>query len=224
MKPKEFHAFLLRASDFLRARHARDDETLRALARIFETAPEKSVAKTTERLRDLNLSTGSFLETKVQSASSVLLALHRLMAGIAKEAALKDIALLSEALEDHESAGLAAFVMAATKAVARPPVRAGAARKPRATKTKQPLRVDLVARYQRRLEQALGDDPGFKSVFDQLRSDDDLGTPEAKALAKQFAHATANTKDTALKKIFARHQALMTSRAKSQATAGRIAG
>ncbi|MBS0250149.1 MAG: hypothetical protein JSR78_03685 [Proteobacteria bacterium] len=85
-------------------------------------------------------------------------------------------------------------------------------------------RLDLVQMHLRLLEQSLGDDVGFTSAFRALEADTNMGTGEFVSLAKQFSFASTKSKSAALKKIWARHQALMTSRAKAAATAGRIAG
>jgi hypothetical protein len=86
------------------------------------------------------------------------------------------------------------------------------------------VREEVVRRYQNALEQALGDEEGFAAVLGRLRADAEVKVPEAVALAKRFAFASTTTRAAALKKIEARHQSLMTSRAKAAATAGRIAG
>jgi hypothetical protein len=82
----------------------------------------------------------------------------------------------------------------------------------------------LVAKYNKILEQALGDDPGFQATIAKLASDPEVSSSDMIALAKCFAVATTKTKAAALKKISARHAALMSSRARTAATAGRSAG
>lgn len=86
------------------------------------------------------------------------------------------------------------------------------------------LREDLVLRYYRLLEQTLGDDPGFAEAYRTVEVDKDMRVGELVALAKRFAFASVKSRNAALKKILGRHQALMTSRAKTQATGGRLAG
>jgi len=88
----------------------------------------------------------------------------------------------------------------------------------------EPVRSDLINAHHRSLEQSLGDEVGFTSAFRAVELDPNLRAVELIALAKQFSFAVVKSKSAALKKIWARHQALMTSRAKAAATAGRIAG
>ena len=83
---------------------------------------------------------------------------------------------------------------------------------------------DVLQRHRRALEQALGDESGFTVAFRTLEADPNVHTQELVALAKLFAFANVKSRAAALKKIWARHQTLMTSRAKAAATAGRIAG
>lgn len=86
------------------------------------------------------------------------------------------------------------------------------------------VRPDVVQAYVRKLEVTLGDDDGFRAEMSRLEADMSLIVKEIAQIAKTFAHSTAKTRAPALKAIWARHQNLMTSRAKSAATAGRIAG
>ncbi|WP_155831252.1 MULTISPECIES: hypothetical protein [unclassified Hyphomicrobium] len=79
-------------------------------------------------------------------------------------------------------------------------------------------------KYSRRLEEALGDEEGFNAIYAAIESDKELNAAEISAIAKKFTSASPKSRPAALKKILARHQAIMTSRAKSAATAGRIAG
>ncbi len=213
MKSKEFHDFLMDAQRFngdVGSRH------LEHLAKMFAALPEKSVADVIKKLDGLHPPVASFLGTKLQVVREPIALLRNLMTGRAKASLLNDLRLLESLIDSHANAAVDAFVSAAMEALALTP--AGSA------KNKQPIRTDLVERYNRKLEEALGDDPGFQSIFNELVADTKISSAEVAALAKRFAHAAARSKEAAFKKIFARHQALMTSRAKSLATAGRIAG
>ena len=94
----------------------------------------------------------------------------------------------------------------------------------RSSATAAPVRIDIVQKYNRMLERALGDDSGFADAVVEINNPSILSTPELLLLAKQFALAPVKTRPAALKKIRARHEALMASRAKSSATGGRVAG
>jgi hypothetical protein len=86
------------------------------------------------------------------------------------------------------------------------------------------IRSDIVSQLSRQLEDALGDEIGFPSLFSELESRKDIRPKEMIAIAKQFVGAATSSRATALKKIYSRHQALIISRAKSAATGGRVAG
>jgi hypothetical protein len=213
MKAKEFHALLLDAKTF---KGDSKGDALGAIAMIFSAAPSKTVADVVKQLGEVKAPNASIFGSKLSSAQPQILALHKLMFGRAKDAVLKDISSLLALIERHGSASMDGFVEAAI---------AKLTAKPQSTKGKKKvLRTDLVDQYNRRLENALGDDPGFRLVYQDLLSNPDIGAQEASALAKRFASASPKSKDAAFKKILARHEALMTSRARSLANAGRIAG
>jgi hypothetical protein len=186
------------------------------VAKVFLALPSKSVADVVKRLDHLPPPT-NVVDTELESVTGSIAILRELMAGRAKESLVKDLGLLEKLLRRFRGVDLDVFVLTAMKELVQ-------AVPTRTRQSRGPLRSDLVDSYNRRLEEALGDDPGFRSVFGELSSDAAMGSSEAAALAKRFAHASARSRDAALKKILARHQALMTSRAKSLATAGRIAG
>ena len=213
MKSREFHEFLLDAQKFKGDDAGRH---LGQLAQIFEALPEKTVAFVINKLAHVRPPTASFLSTKLQVLREPLALLHRLMSRRAKAPLLKDIQLLQQLVENHASVAIDVFVSTAMEALT--------ATTTRPKKGKDAIRTDLVERYNHRLEAALGDDSQFRPIFDELVGDAEIGSAEAAALAKQFAHAAARSKPAAFKKIYARHQALMTSRARSLATAGRVAG
>lgn len=134
-----------------------------------------------------------------------------------KPAVAKDALAIADLLGDLDGNGLRVLAerAAATHTMTKSPNGKG---------KDAPVRQELVARYNRRLEETLGDDPGFNAVVAQLESDASITGSEYAALTKSFCLKTSKTKVAALKNIRARHQNLMTSRAKSAATAGRIAG
>jgi hypothetical protein len=213
MKARDFREFLIAAQEF------RADDTgrrLGQLAQVFEVLPDKTVADVVKRLDEVRPSPASFSTVRLGSLREPLLLLHRLVASRAKEGLVKDVLLLKDLVERNSSIALDAFVSAAVETLRSPAARGKGGTKP--------VRSDLVETYDRRLEEALGNDTRFQSVFGELVRDSEIGSAEATALARRFAKAATRSKDVAFKKIYARHQALMTSRAKSLATAGRVAG
>jgi hypothetical protein len=168
-------------------------------------------------LKDLNLPTQVLGGSRVSAVLKALSGLNPFLKAIGKLPAVKDITVIEEVLQRHASSPVSVFVSAAVDVLLQPPVKKGAKKAP-------PIREDLVNRYARRLEDALGDDPGFQGVFAHLSGDQSLTVAELKLLSKRFALSSGTSRDAALKKIYARHQSLMTSRARSAATAGRIAG
>lgn len=85
------------------------------------------------------------------------------------------------------------------------------------------LNMDTVERHVASLEQSYRDEAAFKLAYSALTYDRSVKTPELKAIAKKFAGGTAKTKEQALKFIMGHHNAVMLSRAKDAATAGRTA-
>jgi len=136
-----------------------------------------------------------------------------------KPAAVKDLTEFSAALAELTTADPSELISIVRQAYALNRQQ----RKPPAAKN-APIRPQIVAVYLRKLEVALGDDTGFKSEMAALEQDKELTSPEVLAIAKQFSLKISKSKSTALKNIWARHKNLMISRAKSTATAGRIAG
>ena len=210
MKAMDFRQLLLDAQQF----KGRDSpQALGELAKIFADVPTSTVADIVKRLDNMEMPPAAFLAAKSHSARDQVLALHHLMVGRAKDAVVKDIQLLANLIGQHSSASLDTFVTAAIARLATKPQQA-----------KKALRADLVEQYNRRLEEALGNDKGFHRVFDELVANPEIRPQEATALAKKFALVAPRSKQTAFKKILGRHEALMTSRARSLATAGRVAG
>lgn len=77
--------------------------------------------------------------------------------------------------------------------------------------------------YNKRLEEALGDDKGFEEVFLALKADKRITASDLKNLAKMFTGNAARNKADALEAIKARHTNLLDARTKSQANAGQTA-
>src|SRR5262249_4754593 len=130
----------------------------------------------------------------------------------AKKAVIDDLQAVETVLKPFSEAATKGFAKAAIQRLreqAAPP--AGV------------VQDDLVQRYLRRLEETLRDAARFKVVFDELKNDSAIKVAEAKKLSREFAKETAKSKNAALELIWARHAALLGSRARKQASKGRTA-
>jgi hypothetical protein len=83
--------------------------------------------------------------------------------------------------------------------------------------------ASIVPEYNRRLEEALGDEDGFAELLAQLEADKRLNASNLKQLAKLFTGNAERTKGDALEAIKARHRNLMDARAKQSFNAGQTA-
>lgn len=181
------------------------------LMRLLEVRSTETVAKLSTRI-------SSAVPTATSADSPLIEEIVALVdavkAALAESKIGKDCTLLSAALHVHSTLSIDALVeelSANTK-------------KKKNTSTKSVASLAVVQRHCRALESALGDEAGFAASFHALETDPEATTPELIALAQQFGFARVKSKRDALKKILARQQALMTSRAKTMATGGRIAG
>ncbi len=183
------------------------------LQKLLSSSSDTTVAQFAKNLDKLKVSAPASPSGEIGEivAFSEILAAFLERAG--KTPLLKDVRLLASSLKSHKLLNADELVAAI-----------GAASSPARRQIPGPPKADIVLAHFRLLEQSLGDDAGFTSAFRALEGDPNVGTPELVALAKQFSFAAVKSKAAALKKIWARHQALMTSRAKAAATAGRIAG
>lgn len=181
------------------------------LKRLLACAPTLSVSQLSKKLAKISANEPSSAAIEVGKISVLCDALISFLRSTGKPAVVRELQELSAALGSLRSVN-------PEDLAARP------ASPKRQSRPSPSLRTDLVQMHLRLLEQSLGDDVGFTSAFRALETDANLGTSEFVSLAKQFSFASTKSKSAALKKIWARHQALMTSRAKAAATAGRIAG
>jgi hypothetical protein len=76
----------------------------------------------------------------------------------------------------------------------------------------------------KRLEEALGDELRFESVYQQISKDERLKAADAKKLAKAFSGKSGKTKADALGLIYGRHKNMMSAEPKADATGRRLAG
>ena len=217
MKCKDFRSqVIVPAAAFLEAGGGVDAAfALRSVGAIFDAMPDKTVADLAKRLKDMEVPSDRLGGANVGAVVKVLPQLRNFLSAVGKPA-MKDVDMLLALLQRHHAVSVNTFVAGAVDTLSRIPVKKSS--------HKLAVREDLVDRYLRRLEDALGDAPGFARVFAQLSADAEMKTGELKSLSRRFALGAGQNREAALKKIYARHQALMTSRARSAATAGRIAG
>ncbi len=216
MKCSEFKRLLERAVSFRSSECRRDDEGwTRYFLPVLDAAPDRSV-KNLAKAVNVAPSQGRADYSEVKNLCLFLEALTLLLADQAKASTIAEVSELTSALRRRSTSDLAMLCEDLSK-----PKKHAKTSKPKNT---APLRDEVVLRYSRRLEEALGDDEGFNSAFSALESDDELSVGEVTAIAKKFTNSAPKSRPAALKKIFARHHAIMVSRAKSAATAGRIAG
>ncbi|MEQ1653790.1 MAG: hypothetical protein ABL897_15010 [Hyphomicrobium sp.] len=212
MKSKDFASVLLRYADLLHSANANAaSDCVRQIAFLFGIAPTATVAATLKKLEAAlsQLPTG---ETSLSDGATALANLHEFLAGQAKPALLTDLALTRDFLKTGRGISLVALLEAAPRLLVKP------------VKLPPPaVRFDIVEKYVRRLEQALGDENGFAGLHKEMESNADVSNREADEIAKRFTGKGAKSKATALKKVWARHHNLMTFRAKSESRAGRSA-
>lgn len=218
MKSSEFSDCLKRSADLLRAAHVPTAGAFERLAAVFRLGASKKVSDTAAKLRQLQLANASFLQTKVESVAAIMPAITNLVSTLAPKSKA-DFELVSDLLASHSRASLDDWIERAAEALS-----TASAKKSKAKSPPQPPSTELVDRYRRLLETALGDDIGFRDAYSRLEADPGMRSAELILLAKHFASASVRTGPAALKKIFARHQALMIGRAAAAATAGRVAG
>jgi hypothetical protein len=77
--------------------------------------------------------------------------------------------------------------------------------------------------YVHRLEEALGDDEGFRKVYSQLAKDRAVKADIAKEISRIFTKKAGKSKKDALGLIMRRHDNMMGARARSDATNNRTA-
>ena len=184
------------------------------LTSMLRLAPGKTVAQLAKAMATVAPSSSQAAGCQIADAIAFSNQLQKALTGIAKAAVVTDLLSLSTALAPHANTDIEELISKTQIALSGKKAAAATA----------PVREEVVSAYNHALEQALGDDEGFALVLRRLQNDPEVRIPEVVALAKRFAFASTKSRAAALKKIQARHQSLMTSRAKAAATAGRIAG
>ena len=210
MKCKEFSAALREFARLLSVAGADGGESLKQIASLFEIAPTASVASAIKKLETgkLSLPNGS---PSLHYPALVLAELGKFMAGCGKPAFVADIVTVERFLTARGSASIAGLLETAPSVLLKP------------AKAVPIVRHDLIDHYARRLEEALGDQPGFVTLFNEMSGNPDVGKLEAAEIAKRFTGKSAASKGPAMKRIWARHHNLMTFRAKAESRDGRSA-
>lgn len=192
-------------------------EAADVLCRLLSVSPDRTVAHLVKVIESQPASGGSSMAVTNAKSFAQLASLH--LRAVAKAALIKDLKSLASALEKLSGADVDDLIAAL---VTGSNTKRGSGSKLKSVPIE--LRESLVQKHYRALESALGDDPGFTAAYRAVETDNEMRVAELVALAKRFAFASVKTRAAALKKVMGRHQALMTSRAKSNATAGRVAG
>jgi hypothetical protein len=211
MKGNDFAQLLTDFADVLSEKQAQE---WRAIPRIFEAAPADSVVAICSVLSGVQppeRGDGSRLREMV----GLISALKRLLSRTSAKKAVDDLQAVETALTPFSQAPTAGFAAAAIQRL-----RERVAANERAADT---VPTDVVQTYLHRLEETLRDPPRFAKAYDALENDKAVKTPDIKKLAREFAKETAKSRRAALDLIWARHAALMGSRARKQATKGRTA-
>lgn len=209
MKPGEFGNALRKAAGLLAPN---DASQLGVLAELFEASSAATVAATLTKLRKTPTFTPMAVHPAIADVLTALKPLAEFVGAYGKPAFTKDLQATTTFLQGFSKAGVRSLVDEAVAVLTRP------------TPPPPTLKEEVVERHLRRLEQALGDDPAFSVAYKELDHDPDVGRLEIAALTKRFTDTSPKSRPAALKKIWARHHSLMTSRAKSESRAGRSAG
>jgi hypothetical protein len=185
---------------------------LSTIVRILEAHGSKTVTSTAAKISKVETPVATQYEATWEPVLDYLRPIVRLFGAYGKPAVTKDLNLLVDAFTQKRHLAVLSFAQAAIPPSSTP------------TKVSAPVRIDVVQKYNRILERALGDDAGFSEAIREIEDPENVSTSEIIALAKQFALASSKSRSAALKKIRARHESLVVGRAKSAATRGRVAG
>lgn len=212
MKSSDFKNLLLNLQGFFAElqldTYSKGVETLIPL---FDQSPNSTVKVLAKRISDVECNHIDKPTNGIDFVIEPLIAAEKFLGTWAKPAAKADLKLTIDALRMAKVQSVASLIEN-LKVKAKP------------KKKQKPLREDLIDHFCARLEDALGDDNGFKNVFRDIAEHKSLTATEIKVISKRFALKTPKSKPIALKNIWDRHSNLVTSRAKSAATAGRVAG
>lgn len=215
MKATEFAHFLDQYS--LQLRELRAYEYANGLSEICQLfrdqSPKATVDSVLKSLSKLNLLTNGS-EGSLAIALAALKIANLTLKDFGKSTLAKDIQSTIAAFDPFKNADLS-DVVHHLEQLKLP--------KAKPTAKKQPIREELVTFYHDRLLSALTDEIDFRSVFDELKIGKKLSANELKRLAKLFRGQPAGSGPAALASIWARHQSLLDSNARTRASAGRSA-
>ena len=102
---------------------------------------------------------------------------------------------------------------------------ASASKKKTRKRARREMRKDIVERYVKLLQEALGDDEAFMAVYKSMISDKDVQQPEAVGIGSGFVAtmAASTPKKTAFERILRRHKNLKKFTSKQKAMGNRSA-
>ncbi|SRR5258708_6833282 len=214
MKAKDFGLFLEAFADMLGdAGSIGQAQAWRELLPIFKAKPSAGMKEICEAMArvDPTTPTGG---VEIQNIITLMRSLKRCLGDNAKKALIDDLNLLADALSPFAQFSIADFTNATVASLTPATTLAHRSSEPH---------HDLVKRYLRDLEDALGNEAAFPELFNKLKKDRDMTAPQVKQLAKEFADASERTKANALDRILARHESLVGAGARAKATGGRTA-
>jgi hypothetical protein len=192
---------------------------IEALASIFTVLPTSNISGVVGRLKSLHCPHNHDI-ANLKNTIILLSSFKELLCVLGKAPVSHDIDETSTLASLYPSADIRNFRDVAVEALRTKPAKSTGASKGKSAK---PLRNELISLYQDRLATHLDDPESFTADFNELRSNADMGRAELIALANVMTGVSPRTRDAALKRIWNRHQSLMTSKAKSRATSGRSA-
>lgn len=213
MKAKDFKDFLKTFSDMLDQAGAGEQATgWRALLPIFEVSPSKNVGDVCKALAGVERR-GRSDGPAIRCVTALLPAMEHCFDRIAKKTLTDDLKRFAKALAPFETWAVSDLTSAVVARLSQSKTVL-----PRASGA---IDLNVVRKYLRRLEDTLGDDPGFTALLAALKKDREVKTPEAKQLARDFSKGAAKSKADAFDLIWGRHESLVGARARAKAIAGR---
>jgi hypothetical protein len=209
MTPADFVEALGKAATLLAPT---DAVQLRIVVELFASSPAATVTTTLTKLRKARTFSPAAGHPAIADVLTALKPLTEFVVLYGKPTFTKDLQATTTFLQGFPLAAVRTFVDDAVAVLTSP------------TPPPAVLREEVVERHLRRLEQTLGDDPGFSAAYRELDHDPTVGALEIAALVKRFTDTAPKSRAAALKKILARHRSLLSSKMKSESRAGRSAG
>lgn len=209
MNPHVFGASLAALAEVFTHVNARSAASnLRRVASIFAASREKTAAATLKKIDNLTVSAHG--DGEVAELTKLLQILKSFVDCSSGKAFANLFDLLIEVLGKYVSVTVDAFADAAITKLTAPK-----------SSGKAPPREEIVGRYVRWLEDCLGDE-SFIVPFKQLEQDKTLTNAELVEIGKRFTGKKLSGPKTR-EAIWARHNAVLAFRSKSESRAGRSA-